>query len=311
MNWLLFFALMVYLCLGLLFVVIPIIALIHCGTAKHISPGKKILWFVAMVVFWGFGPLLYTSFASRNKRLEYLSIFGSALLLGILSLFLISGSGNIATNLKSFKAMRSPAPSKGTPLSSFGSVTVTEEAIGKSKIMRMDAPGNLESLNDLGCVELTKISNKITPADMFLSIGKCIQEEYYENAAKIYGLAGIYGAFDTFRVADQSAHQALTMLRMAAFNSVGIERGKVFLAAVTTMADNPEAHKKFCEEVNQIGPPDYFPRYMVQHGLDAFNSELTGASPGDPLVKGFDSKDGWEKSLKEVANCTVSIQGIP
>ncbi|MBK8869470.1 MAG: PLDc_N domain-containing protein [Elusimicrobia bacterium] len=304
MNWLLFVAMMVYSCLGLLFVVIPIIALVHCARAKHISPGKKILWVAAMVVFWGFGPLLYLSISSRNNKLEYLSVFGSALLLGFLSLFLLpAGSGNMATTLKRFKAIRSLSHSKGAPLSPFGSVTVTEETIGKSKIMRMDAPGNLESLNDLGCVELTKITNKITPADLYKSLAKCIEEGSYKKAAQISAIAGVYGRYDTLRVADPSAHQAVGMLKLVNLGKIGQEKEKFFFDAIKEMAQTSRNIKEVCGEIRKIGPPNYFPHYMVQHGAQLVYATLSGTALNEPLVKDFDSKAAWEKSLDSYLHC--------
>jgi hypothetical protein len=55
-----------------------------------------------------------------------------------------------------------------------------------------------------------------------------------------------------------------------------------------------------CKEVERIGPPAYFPRYMIQHGMGAF---LNNGS-GDGLVKDFDAKAAWQESLAGYLHCS-------
>jgi hypothetical protein len=54
-----------------------------------------------------------------------------------------------------------------------------------------------------------------------------------------------------------------------------------------------------CTRIRQIGPPDYYPRYMVQHGIQAF----TGFKTPNGLVPNFDARKAWTESLTSYLHC--------
>jgi len=71
------------------------------------------------------------------------------------------------------------------------------------------------------------------------------------------------------------------------------------LKSIKALMGNPPKLKAYCTRVRKIGPPDYYPRYMVQHGMRAF----TGRKSPRGLVRNFNAEKAWEKSLDTYLHC--------
>ena len=162
-----------------------------------------------------------------------------------------------------------------------------------------EAEGNLESKNPVACVPAHEVAPSQTPADIVQGVKECIQQESYDSAADLLLLADVYGSFDRSRVSDPTAHQAMVVLRMQAFELLEAEAREVFVEHLQSLvAEGSDKHRAFCADVRAVGAPEYFPRYMIQHGMDAFLS-----SGGDPLVDGFDGAAEWERLLADYLKC--------
>ncbi len=162
-----------------------------------------------------------------------------------------------------------------------------------------EAPGNLESKNDLGCVGAEKLGNRYTPADLYKAVSKCVESSKYKEGVFLFALAGVYGRFDSLRVEDKTAHQAVTVLLMQALGSQDKNKQAAFKEGLNKTLGTPEGLAAACKDIVRIGPPDYFPRYMIQHGMDAF---LKSGS-GNGLVIGFDERAAWKQSLDTYLHC--------
>lgn len=162
-----------------------------------------------------------------------------------------------------------------------------------------EAPGNLESTYDIGCPDASKLSNKYTPADLYRAVSKCAEQGAHKEGAFLFALAGVYGRYDTFRVADATAHQAVTVLLMQAFARLSKEKKIALKDGIKNALGNAEGRAAMCKDVVRIGPPNYYPRYMIQHGMDAFLKK----GPSDGLVKDFDAEAAWQKSLDTYLHC--------
>lgn len=162
-----------------------------------------------------------------------------------------------------------------------------------------EAPGNLESKNDLECIGARQLSNKYTPADLYKAVSKCANEDKYKEGALLFALAGVYGRFDTFRVADNTAHQAVTVLGMQAFGSLDKGKERAFKEGLKNILGTPDGLAATCKEIIVLGPPDYYPSYMIQHGMNAFLKSGSGSG----LVADFDVKIAWKKSLDAYLHC--------
>ena len=173
------------------------------------------------------------------------------------------------------------------------------EQVLRPQINNYEAPGNLESKNDLGCVGTEKLGNKFTPADLYKAVPACAKQGKYKEGAILFALAGTYGRFDTLRVTDKSAHQAVTILKMQMASAMPSDQQNAFKESVRRTTGNPDGLAAACKEIARIGPPNYYPRYMIQHGMSAF----TKAGVDDGLVKDFNTSVAWKQSLDTYLHC--------
>lgn len=169
----------------------------------------------------------------------------------------------------------------------------------RAETRNYQAPGNLESKYDIGCIDSSKLSSKYSPADLYKALSKCAEQGAHKEGAFLFALAGVYGRYDTFRVADATAHQAVAVLLMQALAPLGKEKETEFREGIKATLVNPEGRAAVCKDIARIGPPNYYPRYMIQHGMDAFLKK----GPSDGLVKDFEAEAAWQKSLDTYLHC--------
>jgi hypothetical protein len=169
------------------------------------------------------------------------------------------------------------------------------------QVVDYEAPGNLQSTHRVGCVEAGKLVSTYTPADLFPSIPECISQNRIHDAATIYALAGVYGRYDQARVADESAHQAMSVLGLRYIYPLPKPDQDRFSAEITRMSEEPKAHAAFCRDILAVGRPNYHPAYMIQHGIGAFE----GTPTKDGLVARFDPAATWKKVLDEYLHCSL------
>lgn len=171
------------------------------------------------------------------------------------------------------------------------SLFLTHSALA-SNVTNIESSGNLGSTHELDCVSADKINHKYTPVDLYKAAAKCIAQNNYADAAFLYRLAGIYGYFDTLRVSDQTAHQAITVLKMYQFENVDETQRKKMQQAMDDLKVGD-----LCQKVIKIGIPDYYPTYMIQHGMSAILHDNS-----DAITKDFNAKEAWGKTLS-LAGC--------
>ena len=166
----------------------------------------------------------------------------------------------------------------------------------EGNVTNYEAAGNLESPKPAGCVSVGKLSNKQNPVDIFTGLNACLTQKEYSNAAELYFAGMSYGFFDTKRVSDKTAHQAISVLRMNLFGSQPQDVMDKLQVALTSITSDNTA---ICESLSNLGAPAYKPTYMIQHGMGAF----TGQSTKDGLVENFDSGAAWKDALSTIAKC--------
>jgi hypothetical protein len=169
----------------------------------------------------------------------------------------------------------------------------------KGKIDNYETSGNLQSTAAVGCVSLAELTNMHTPADIYPGVLACITSGKYEKAVPLFALAGAYGRFDQLRVTDPTARQAVKVLQLNNFGSLSSERQEGFKKAFLAATKGESASlKKLCSEVERIGPPKYFPTYMVQHGMRAFEGQS-----GNGVKADFNPAEGWREALTGYLHC--------
>lgn len=154
----------------------------------------------------------------------------------------------------------------------------------------IQSTGNLKTTQDLGCLEEAAFRNQYTPADLIHGSAVCANQKEYDKANKMMFVASAYGFYDQARVADKSAHQALTVIKMNVADNLTPEQLRELEKSMTKLKADPTV----CDLLKKLGPPDYHPSYMIQHGMQAFVQQKPGY---DGLVKPFDSASAWNAVL--------------
>jgi len=156
------------------------------------------------------------------------------------------------------------------------------------------------------CVQLDSIDNSQTPVELYSSLNDCVQNNRDADAISLFILAGMDSSFDSMRVADKTAGQARTILIMALFGEMPPDVHTRFETAMKVFMDNPSRHATLCEQVKKVGPPQYFPAYMVNHGLGVMQSALSNQAPPTPLDPKFDAAAAWKELSANYLNCADS-----
>lgn len=169
----------------------------------------------------------------------------------------------------------------------------------RADITHLYTEGNLASTHPLACVPLAQVKNIDTPADIFKGVRQCVEQNKYDDATDLFAIAGAYSKFDAERVTDKTAGQAKSALIMDAFATVPEDKKNQFAEVQQFRMTNTETLKTICSTVKQIGKPDYYPEYMILHGMKAF----TGNPYENALEKDFDAPEAWRKVLSEYLSC--------
>jgi hypothetical protein len=98
------------------------------------------------------------------------------------------------------------------------------------------------------------------------------------------------------RVPDQSAWNAMQVLQMQYMQDVTPAQKAGFNQAAEAMLQN---RSDICIKLEKLGPPDYVPTYMIQHGMAAFTKSLKNGG----VVQDFNGQSAWAQILHDYAHC--------
>lgn len=176
-------------------------------------------------------------------------------------------------------------------------------AIADPQVTDFEMEGNLKPTHNLECIPVTEVKTEYTPADLMVAEGKCARAGRYDDAIALLLIAGTYARFDTLRVADVSAHDALEAIQA---NNPPDEKMRAAMPPIAAKyaASGSAEMAALCQRLKQLGPPNYYPGYMVRHGMAAFFGRGTGSNTG--LVSNFDAQKAWKQSLSSWLHCDVS-----
>lgn len=148
------------------------------------------------------------------------------------------------------------------------------------------------------CPEPATITNTHTPPDLYRDMAACIERGAYDTAVLFFGLAGVYGRIDTYRVVDYTAHQVIEVLQLQMLDPLTDAQKERFLETLTAKNEKGSpAHQAVCAWMQSVGPPAYHPAYMIQHGMKAFAADAT------PLKENFDAAAAWAEALLTYVHC--------
>ena len=150
----------------------------------------------------------------------------------------------------------------------------------------------------MACTNINGLRNRTTPADIFIGLKDCLDKGDYENAGQLYLAALVYGRYDIKRVEDKSSHQAISVLRLKYLGGLGKDKIQKLQLALKKSIKNMSA---ICTSLKRLGKPNYYPRYMIQHGMGAF----LGNKSKDGIVANFNSNKAWQDVLVQYAKCSL------
>jgi hypothetical protein len=88
---------------------------------------------------------------------------------------------------------------------------------------------------------------------------------------------------------------------MNIFSNAPTDTQKKLAQTLEHITKTPDLLAQLCDGVRKVGIPNYYPRYMILHGIKAFT--------GDPykggLVEGMDADATWKKAQSEYLHCPV------
>lgn len=163
------------------------------------------------------------------------------------------------------------------------------------------ADGNLATIQNVNCIPLAQAKNTFTPPDLYKGVVDCLAQDDFEASAKLFALAGIYARFDSKRVTDVTARQAGTVLIMNTFSAVPVDKKNKLGESLNHILKTPELLSQLCSEVDTIGIPNYYPGYMIHHGMKAFK----GNPHEGALVNNFDSVSVWKSLQSTYLHCPL------
>ena len=155
------------------------------------------------------------------------------------------------------------------------------------------------ALSPIGCISVDQVSNLRTPEDILPGVRACINSGDYDKAVQLFDLSAVFGIYDTLRVPDNTAHQALQVLNLVNFDSLTPEQKDTFKKAGLSLRPGSRGFNALCSKIQSVGPPTYIPTYMINHGLNAF----MGGRSGNGLQPDFDAKKGWKDALTGFMKC--------
>jgi hypothetical protein len=164
------------------------------------------------------------------------------------------------------------------------------------------AAGTQALAEPASCLDPGQVTGKLSPVDLWESIGACVTAGRYDDAVFLYAVAGSFARFDVLRVADDSAHRAAAELVRAGVAALPQPQAAAFRRRVQATLGDDATRARYCAEVERAGPPDYLPGYMLREGIGGFN----GASDAHPFVDGFDPKSAWPRAVREYLECPGS-----
>jgi len=173
----------------------------------------------------------------------------------------------------------------------------------QNNVTRLTLPGSLAATHNLGCVTLEAIDKSVQPPDLYKAIPQCITAGRYPAAVELFMLAGLEVRFDSTRVTDKTAGQAGQVMIMNTFNPLPQEQRQKFADTLNVLIKEPKALALVCEGAQKLGPPTYYPEYMILHGIKAFT--------GDPRVSAIDTAMNgqavWAQIQHTYLNCPTTL----
>lgn len=166
-----------------------------------------------------------------------------------------------------------------------------------AEITEVRFAGSLQPNADLGCIEISEVTNQFNPPALIYAAKKCIQQGQYTLAWKLMTTGNGFAYYDLKRLADRSTGGALAVLFSRALSDLSSEQHEKARKATDAFLADVEQVKAYCAELTRIGPPAYEPQWAIRHGIGAYREPRDGH-----YLTNVDSKALWDEVLRN--RCT-------
>jgi hypothetical protein len=173
-------------------------------------------------------------------------------------------------------------------------------SVESTPFTRARISGSLEPTLDLGCINGSQVLSTHTPPDLFLSAYKCIMSGEFERAARLTTIAQAFGIFDVARLTDPTTRGGPEVLANRVISQVPKEKLNGLALALRAAQASSSINDDLCNDLKRSGPPTYYPKYLVLHGLAAYNGQAT---PENSLKAPFDATATWSTYLRNSIGC--------
>ena len=146
------------------------------------------------------------------------------------------------------------------------------------------------------CISLPEVQASMTPPVLYDAVRECILAGRLSDAEDVFRLAGLFWRFDVTRVPDETAHGAGQVLIMNTMNSLAPEARQQFGELATKLERDDASTQRIVATARRLGPPIYYPGYMVSHGLRP-----------SPLKPDFNAQQEWAGLLTRLSE-SVALQ---
>ena len=124
------------------------------------------------------------------------------------------------------------------------------------KITNYSIKGNLEASNNVGCVDISSLSNMEIPPNIYLGVKECILNDDFATGVELYLLGRVFGLYDGKRIADRTAAQGIIVLQMNTFSGIPKEKLVAFdNYRKEHYSNGSETMVNFCQKIKKIGAP--------------------------------------------------------
>lgn len=171
----------------------------------------------------------------------------------------------------------------------------------KLNFKNFSAKGNLAVTQPISCIDINNLKSSHTPADIFTGVSDCIQKDDVYHATRLYSLALTYGHYDKLRMVDKTARGAISVLRLQHLSSANKDfkvKFNVEMKKYSGANKNAQEFKTLCEGIQKLGKPNYYPKYMIRHGMSAFTGKASG------VLSDFNEEKAWKKSTEDFLKCS-------
>ena len=160
--------------------------------------------------------------------------------------------------------------------------------------------GQLQATQSLRCMPLSQALPSYTPPDLLTAVVDCLAAGESARAAGLYLLAKQFAIFDAARVGDTSARGGMGVLRDGVFSALDSSQLAVLSSVNSRLRPGSSTLRETCTAVAKVGPPSYFPRYLVLHGLRALGEPKPLENA---LVEEFDGPTEWQRVTQKTYGC--------